>query len=153
MNFSQLKRTVTVRGVLSWFWGLAFLLAAFTAWPDHKWPIGIGYALVVSLVAGVGQTIPLVVAAITQSAIIENQATRRGIYELHRQPTLHEGDAGEYWSSHLTEANREQVMLEETHRAQDRQGVPRWLRAVGAVAWEIGATLVWIGVVSVVTPN
>lgn len=116
---AKLSRGGYVLGVYRWLIEVAFLFAAFTEFPNHKWSIGLGLLAFGGGVAGLGHALTASTAAANVIADEAERKTRQAIVLAAETSSkaarpLHQGD---FWT---TVNQRMAAEYEEANRYADK---------------------------------
>jgi hypothetical protein len=159
-SLAKRVRQTYVQGIYQWLIGLVFLFSAFNAFPEYKWPIGLGL-LVFS--AGVGGIIHVVGTIYATANIQADAAERKTRHSVLRAAELAAG--GQTWIAEAdfwaevdrrveAEGKQSEGMANVGEKAPKDVPVGFWKGLMfggGALIWQLAGNLIGIALVAGLT--
>jgi hypothetical protein len=165
-GLAKLVRQAYVHGIYQWFIGLVFLFSAFSAFPEYKWPIGLGLLL---FSAGVGSIVHVVRTLHETANLQADAAERKTRHSILRAAELAAGGQtwiaeADFWAEvdRRVEAEGKQSERMLTALADLGERTPTdvpvgfWkglMLGGGALVWQLAANLLGIALIAGLTPG
>lgn len=150
--FDKMVRQAYVHGIYRWLVELAFLFSAFSAFPEYKWPIGLGL-LVFS--AGIVVTAQVVRGYHKSANVLADAAERKT-----RHAVVHAAELAARGQSEIAawgfwaEVDRRVAAEQEQDGVLQEAPAAFWKQLMigtGALIWQLGANLLGIALVVGIT--
>ncbi len=162
-GFAKLLRQAYVHGIYQWFIGISFLFSAFNAFPEYKWPIGLGFLVFSAGVSGVIRAVGTLHQAEVNRADAAERKTRHAVLRAAElaagsQTWIPEGD---FWAEVDRRVNAEEnrrdarlYALSDMGEGSQPAPVGFWKGLIlggGALIWQLAANLIGIALVAGLT--
>ena len=162
-GLAKLVRQAYVHGIYQWFIGLVFIFSAFNAFPEYKWPIGLGLLVFWAGVSGIIRVARTLYETANIQADAAERKTRHAVFRAAElaagsQTWIPEED---FWAEvdrriEAEENRRDARLYALSDMGEGSQSAPVgfWkglMLGGGALVWQLAANLLGIALVAGLT--